>query len=123
MNIINRCLISAATLVSLCCLGCSTVSLHEINTKYGFPGVYLDAWSVAYSDFMTTSEMSKAEKELKKYNIELYKEGDDIIVFFHPYLLSKKEMSKQHRAIIGMEVQYWINAKTLKISKRLFYKQ
>ncbi len=102
---------------------CADLELCRINTAKGVSGKYLNAWAVANLDFMNEPMLTQGEKDLGKYSVDIFEDGSNYIVYYHPNLLSKEESKEKHRVSDGVEVKYWIDKQKMVIEKRLFYKQ
>lgn len=87
------------------------------------PGPYLEAWSVAYRDFLDIPEMTDEQKRLKHYKIGFTQSDTQFIVLYQGLLLpmlDNGEVVGTMRATYGISTKYWIDKETLEIDKRLF---
>lgn len=92
------------------------------NRKAAITGNYIKAILIAYADFIKIADMSEEEKDLKHYDIECSDDNNDYIVEFVPKLLTEDDAKKLNRMVFGRNTKYWIDKKTHKINKRVFYK-
>lgn len=89
------------------------------------PARYLQAWTSAWQDFQQLTELSDAQKQLMHYKIEFSEEDQQIVVLFAALLMPYVENGKASgisTATFGQSTRYWIDRKTLEITKRLFLK-
>lgn len=88
-------------------------------------GPYLQAWMASYEDFKQITEMTDEQKELKHYKVGFTESDTDYIVLIMGLLLPEIVEGQPvglTRSTFGLSTKYWIDKKTLKISKRLFLK-
>lgn len=89
------------------------------------PGPYLDAWRVAYTDFLGLSELTGEQKALHHYEIAFGETPSDYIVEFRallmPHIVDGEPVDVM-QATFGRTTRYRIDRETLEIRERLFAK-
>jgi hypothetical protein len=89
------------------------------------PAGYFKAWNPAYDKFLSLSELTDKQKDLKHYKIGFAQEEEQYVVLFSPLLLPYFEQGKANglsTGVYGMSVKVWVDKKTLSVSKQLFLK-
>ena len=89
------------------------------------PGPYLEAWQASYEDFRAIPELSDEQKQLKHYEIGFTQNETHFIVLFQGLLLPDIVDGQPVgiiRSTFGLSAKYWVDRKTLQVSKRLFLK-
>lgn len=89
------------------------------------PGPYLAAWQVSYDDFKSMPDISDAQKALKHYKIGFTHNENEYIVLFQALLLPEIVDGAPQgtiRPTFGRSTKYWVDRKSLAITKRLFLK-
>ena len=90
------------------------------------PGQYLLAFNAAYAAFSELAELSIEQRHLKHYRIGFTESADSFIILFMPLLLPQNiENNKPvgfSTATFGKTVKFWVDKRTYKVSKHLFYK-
>ena len=97
--------------------------LGEDADRNMVPGPYLKAWYLCYEDFLSIPELTDEQKELKHYKMGFTENETHFIVLFQGLLLPEIVDGKPVgtiRATFGLSTKYWVDKKTLNISKRLF---
>jgi len=116
-----------------CTLGdgfkCKPISENQIslNQQQMVPAIYLQAWPVAYADFLQLASLDEAQKRLAYYKIGFAEEPDNFIVIFHALLLPELDVDGQAtgrlmRAGMGPSMRYKINKQSLGIIERKRYR-
>ncbi|GEM_PF-5457227 len=85
-------------------------------------GVYLEAWRVCSIDFKKIEDLSEEQKLLKYYDISFSEDNENYIILLAGKILSDEDAKRFNRIIMGRETQYWVDKKTFKVNKRLFFK-
>lgn len=123
----------AATLVTDCVLTdgyvCESVIeddfLSESSQARLVPAVYLPAWGAAYKAFNSLEDLSVDEKNLKHYRIGFTESGNDYIILFAALLLPARIVNTAPEGVstisFGRSMKFWINKKSLNVTKHLYY--
>ena len=93
--------------------------------KQMIPGPYLAAWQASYEDFKTLPELNGDQKQLKHYKVGFSQSETHFIVLFQGLLLPDLVDGKPVgiiRSTYGLSTKYWVDRKTMTVSKRLFLK-
>jgi len=85
-------------------------------------GNYLVVWNIVYADFNRIEDLSAEQKNLNEYEIAFGEDEQNYVITFTGRLLSEMEAKRLNRIILGREMRYWIDKKTMRIAKRLFNK-
>ncbi|NOZ09465.1 MAG: hypothetical protein GXP09_00235 [Gammaproteobacteria bacterium] len=99
--------------------------LRPNNNRILVPGPYLQAWASAYRDFLETEELNDSQKQLKHYRVGFTEDADHYIIHLGGLMLPNIVDGKPTGVMgvtYGLSMKYWIDKKSLKIEKRLFYK-
>jgi len=89
------------------------------------PAVYIPAWNSAYKTFLELSELSTEQKKLIHYKIGFAEQDDQIVILFAPLFLpyfDAKEPQGISTGVFGQSLKFWIDKKTLTVSKHIFLK-
>ncbi len=88
------------------------------------PGNWLAAWQIAAADFQVNPDTDDEQKKLKHYKVGFTESDTSYVVLFNPLLLPSSEESslKVSTQTVGIGTKYWIDKKTMSISKRLYLK-
>ena len=116
-----------------CTLGdgfqCEPLSENQIslNQQQMIPAIYLQAWPVAYADFMQLDSLDPAQKQLKHYKIGFAEEEANFIVIFRALLLPELDIDGQAsgrlmRTGLGPSLRYKIDKQSLEITERKRYR-
>lgn len=87
------------------------------------PGLFLRAWQVSYADFRSLEDLTEEQKDLRHYKIGLTQDQTHFIVLFQGLLLPEIVDGQPRgtiRSVFGLSTKYWIDKKTMTVSKRLF---
>ncbi|HEC13386.1 MAG TPA: hypothetical protein ENI80_09100 [Acidiferrobacteraceae bacterium] len=99
--------------------------LRPSDNRKLVPGPYLQAWPVAYKDFLGIEELNDSQKQLKHYRIGFTEDANHYIIHFGglmlPHIVDGKPTGVMG-VTYGLSMKYWIDKKSLKVKKRLFYK-
>lgn len=83
-------------------------------------GEYLQAWLVAYEDFLDIKDLSEQEKELGHYLFHFSQDELYWYISFTPVLPEGKE-PRLGQPEFGASVIYWIEKEEVKLAQRLFW--
>ncbi len=88
-------------------------------------GNLLKAWQVALTRFQSQPGLSSQQTDLKHYKIGFTESEDHYIVLFQGLLLPQVESGEVTGYLtraLGTTTKYWVEKKSFKIEKALFYK-
>lgn len=90
------------------------------------PAAYMRAWQAAYDDFQRISDLTDEQKDLKHYRLGFTENQHQYIVLLLglalPYIDEQGASDGIVNAVYGRSTKYWIDKKTHRVVKRLFYK-
>lgn len=95
------------------------------NAQIMLPGAYIPAFIVCYEHFKGIKDLSDDQKNLKHYKIRFTEDNENFIIQFGGLLLPDIKNGKPDGiilAVYGRTTKYWVNKKTLKITKHVFSK-
>ena len=99
--------------------------LNPDSWKKMVPAPYLAAWQSCYDDFRRIPDLSAEQKELRHYKVGFTENQTAYIVLFQglqlPFVDEEGQPTGIAGAVFGRSVKYWVDKKTLKIIKRMFY--
>ncbi|CAC9434483.1 hypothetical protein [uncultured Gammaproteobacteria bacterium] len=103
-----------------------TTSNKTINmTNYKIEGVHLKVWNIVYKNFVNNNYIPKNKKNLRYYSIKISENENQYIVYFGPiiseFILNNK-VTKGGETKRTKSIEYWVNKKTMSITKYIFFK-
>ncbi|CAC9612200.1 hypothetical protein [uncultured Gammaproteobacteria bacterium] len=94
-------------------------------TNYKIEGVHLKVWNIVYKNFVNNNYIPKNKKNLRYYSIKISENENQYIVYFGPiiseFILNNK-VTKGGETERTKSIEYWINKKTMSITKYIFFK-
>ncbi|CAC9551734.1 hypothetical protein [uncultured Gammaproteobacteria bacterium] len=93
--------------------------------NYKIEGVHLKVWNIVYKNFINNNYIPKNKKNLRYYSIKISENENQYIVYFGPiiseFILNNK-VTKGGGTERTKSIEYWINKKTMSITKYIFFK-
>ncbi len=99
--------------------------LNAASQEKMLSGNFLKAWLVTIENFQSQADQTSEQTRLKHYKIGFSESKDHYVVLFQGLLLPMVEdgtVTGLSRLTFGRTTKYWVNKKTFKIEKKLFYK-
>ena len=106
-------------------MGCGLVDVgargQTLGAEVSVPDEFMQAWIVCYDDFQSISDLPDEQKDLRHYDIEFSQDEKHWIIVFVGKLLEPDEARRRNRIIFGRETKYWVDKRTNRIVKRMFF--
>jgi len=87
------------------------------------PGPWVNAFGVALTDFNSNDELTAEARNLRHYKIGFSQNEQSYVVLFRALLLPSVENGQVTgilRTSVGKTTKYWIDKRTMAVSKRLY---